>query len=245
MHSSDSATAAASAAAADSGGGPAAIAIAVTVAAIAVVVLAIAALVAVLRARGLLGGRSARLRKRFGPEYERAVEAHDGDAAAAEEDLAERLSRRAGRELREPGARERSGYARDWAQVQWEFVDDPVGAVRSAQALVGRVLDDLGYPPAGRGAGFDRRVDDLSVDHPAAAAAFRRSAPAGGPSAGTEDLRASLVAHRTLVEALIGPVPRGRAAAAGPGPQEAGPAADAAPGQSSAGGGSGNTGAAR
>src|SRR5690606_29808391 len=57
---------------------------------IAAVLVAVAAVVA-LRARGPRHGMS--LKRRFGPEYERAVARHDGDTQAAERELADRVER--------------------------------------------------------------------------------------------------------------------------------------------------------
>jgi len=178
---------------------------------IAAVVIVAAGVALVARSSLLPARRTARLRKRFGAEYERAVEAH-GDRAAAERDLSERLSRREGMTLRRLTDREREAHAGTWAAVQQEFVDDPVTAVRNARGLVEGIMADLGY--AGRTSsddgGFERSAADLSVDHPAAVAEFHRVRGAGRPATDpgdTEGLREELVAHRGLVEALLGGLP--------------------------------------
>jgi hypothetical protein len=61
------------------------------------------------------GGGGRNLRRRFGPEYDRAVAQHDGDATAAERDLADRVKRHGSlrRQPLEPAARER--YEARWA----------------------------------------------------------------------------------------------------------------------------------
>ncbi|MEU3016132.1 MULTISPECIES: hypothetical protein [unclassified Nocardiopsis] len=186
--------------------------IVVIVAAVAVVVggAAVIAWLAVLPAL-----RTRRLRDRFGPEYERAVEAH-GSTAGAEHDLADRLRQRRGRRLRTPSEEERSDYARAWARVQRGFVDDPVGAVRGARGLTDTIMRDLGYPDAPAApdgadhddASFERRARDLSVDHPEAVARYRAARAAGhlaeADRTATENLREALIAYRGLVEALLG-----------------------------------------
>lgn len=170
------------------------------------------------------GQSSARLKKRFGAEYERAVEAH-GDKAAAERDLTARLERRKGMTLRRLTDREREAHAGAWASVQQEFVDDPVNAVRSARRLVEGIMADLGYadsPSSNGGRGFEQRAQDLSVDHPAAVAEFHRvrgpERPEGADRSDTEGLREELVSYRGLVEALVGGLPEapGTAPAARP-----------------------------
>ncbi|MFD3686104.1 hypothetical protein ACFWTE_14935 [Nocardiopsis sp. NPDC058631] len=189
---------------------------------IAAVVIIAAGVALVARSSLLPAQRSARLKKRFGAEYERAVEAH-GDKAAAERDLSERLSRREGMTLRRLTDREREAHAGTWAAVQQDFVDDPVSAVRSARGLVEGIMSDLGY--AGRPSpdgGFEQSAADLSVDHPAAVAEFHRvrgaGRPAGADPGNTEGLREELVAYRGLVEALLGGLPEtpGTAPAARP-----------------------------
>ncbi|MFJ9556147.1 hypothetical protein ACIRPH_20190 [Nocardiopsis sp. NPDC101807] len=203
---------------------------------VVIIVIAAVAVIAVgvaLAARSsiLPAQRTARLKKRFGAEYYRAVEAHGG-RAAAERELSERLDRRKGMRLRRLTDREREAHAGTWAAVQQEFVDDPVSAVRSARGLVEGIMSDVGYadraPAEDRG--FEQRAGDLSVDHPAAVAEFHRVRgavrPAGADRVGTEGLREELVAYRGLVEALLGGLPEspGTTPTAAPGRTVTGPA---------------------
>lgn len=162
--------------------------------------------------------RTHRLRRRFGPEYDRALEAHS-DKAEAERDLAERLRQRGDTNPREPTPEERTAHASAWASVQREFVDDPVGSVRSARSLTDSIMRDLGYPdgPLAEGgvhddASFERRAKDLSVDHPEAVARYRDTWAAGhlaeADQTATENLREALIAYRGLVDALLGGLPQ-------------------------------------
>lgn len=162
--------------------------------------------------------RTNRLRRRFGPEYDRALEAH-GDKAGAERDLAERIRQRGDTDLCELTPEERTAHAGAWASVQREFVDDPVGSVRGARSLTDSIMRGLGYPdgPVAEDgvhddASFERRAKDLSVDHPEAVARYRATWAAGhlaeADQTATENLREALLAYRGLVDALLGGLPQ-------------------------------------
>jgi hypothetical protein len=166
-----------------------------------VVVLAIVALVLLLTV-GLRDYRSRRLRVRFGPEYERAVE-ETGDRHAAERLLHEREERRQELRIRDldPEARER--YTAEWRGVQSRFVDDPVDAVGAADDLVTRVMRDRGYPTDS----FEQQVADVSVDHAGAAASYRRARAvltSARDQVATDDLRQAMVRYRELFVELVG-----------------------------------------
>ena len=94
--------------------------------------------------------RSAALRRRFGPEYDRALGEADGDRRAAETRLRDRLRQRAAVDVRdvEPAARER--YEARWRALQTGFVDDPAGAVAEA-ATHGRAARGRAGLRPGRG----------------------------------------------------------------------------------------------
>lgn len=162
--------------------------------------------------------RTRQLSGRFGPEYDRALEAH-GDKADAERDLTDRLRQRKDTDLRELSGQERAAHAGAWAAVQGEFVDDPVRSVRGARSLTDAIMRDLGYPDGPRAedgvhddAGFERRAKDLSVDHPEAVARYRATWAAGhlaeADQTATENLREALLAYRGLVDALLGGLPQ-------------------------------------
>jgi hypothetical protein len=168
---------------------------------IAIAVLA-AALLAVVAWMYSQRQRRARLRTRFGPEYDRAVqEAGAPDKADA---LLEDRVRRVEKFKIHPLSREQGqAFANEWRRVQAMFVDDPDGAVASADRLVTEVMAARGYPIED----FDTRAADLSVDHPrvvenyrsARALALRRSRG----EAGTEELRQAVVNYRALFDDLL------------------------------------------
>ena len=146
--------------------------------------------------------RSARLRERYGPEYDRAMSRAD-TPAEAEAELEAREVRRAKLDIRplEPDERER--FVLEWKDVQAKFVDDPTGTVGAADRLVSEVMLARGYPMDD----FERRAADVSVDHPRVVENYRaahgvyRATEEG--NAGTEDLRKAFVHYRALFEELL------------------------------------------
>ena len=162
---------------------------------IAVVVLAIAAA----RRR-----RSATLRERFGPEYDRAVQAHE-DRRAAEADLRSRERERSQFEIKALPEGTRQTFVNEWHEVQERFVDQPSQTVATADNLVTRVMATRGYPMTD----FEAQAGLLSVDHPvvvenyrSAHAVYERSQ---AQQVSTEDLREALLRYRSLFEELLRP----------------------------------------
>ena len=99
----------------------------------AVIVIAIVAVVA-LTALGIAADRPRRrrrLRERFGPEYDRTLNASP-TAREAEADLKRRATERDRLTLRALSPVERDRYEQDWRQVQAEFVDVPGTSLRAA-----------------------------------------------------------------------------------------------------------------
>jgi uncharacterized protein YneF (UPF0154 family) len=146
--------------------------------------------------------QSSRLQDRFGPEYERTVR-EAGHRRSAEKVLHEREKRRSDFELRPLSESAMTGYRNEWAEIQQEFVDDPATAVRSADVMVVRMMRDRGYPVDD----FERRVDDISVDHPEIAQHYREAhavaVKQADGTADTEQLRQAVTSYRRLVDALL------------------------------------------
>ena len=170
-----------------------------------VIVLAVALVVAIGVAAWLyMRQRSSQsLQDRFGPEYDRALSAH-GDATEAERELKHRAERVEQLHIRPLGHDERERYASKWRATQAQFVDDPVGATREADTLVGDVMAARGYPVGD----FEQRAADVSVNHPRVVQHYRAAhgialRNAGG-HADTEELRQALVHYRALFEDLLG-----------------------------------------
>jgi hypothetical protein len=171
---------------------------------LAALVLVVSALVSRRQARL----RSDELRRRFGPEYERALR-ETGSPARAERELAARARRVERLRFQDLSEADRSRFASAWNRIQGQFVDDPVRAVASANELIKEVMVARGYPSDG----FDQRVADLSVGHPdvvqhyRAARALSESSRKGPVN--TEDLRQAVVHYRVMFADLLeerGPV---------------------------------------
>jgi hypothetical protein len=145
---------------------------------------------------------TARLRQRFGPEYEQSVR-EQGSERKAEAQLADRQKRVATLEIRDLDPAERERFSGQWHALQSRFVDDPKGAVTEADALVSSLMQTRGYPVAD----FDQRAADISVDHPRVVANYRSAHEialrlAKG-EANTEDLRTATIHYRSLFEELV------------------------------------------
>ncbi|WP_344570134.1 hypothetical protein [Streptomyces axinellae] len=170
-----------------------------------VVILAVAVGLALRLRQGQgVGGQG--LKRRFGPEYDRAVARHNGDTKAAERELNDRLRRYGS--LREqplaPGAQER--YAERWTAVQEHFVESPHAALNEADVLLTQLSTDRGYPP---NLAFEERVEALSVHHAHHVHGYLRVHEAlRGEN--TEEMRSAFLAARGLFEALTSPHHGGR-----------------------------------
>jgi hypothetical protein len=146
--------------------------------------------------------RTRTLQGTFGQEYDRAVE-RAGDRGTAERELRERQKRHDELDLRPLSSQSRDRYVRQWESAQTRFVDDPKGAVAEADALVQQVMQERGYPTKD----FDRRVADISVDHPDLVEKYRTADGIARASerneASTEDLRHSVRHYRALFAELL------------------------------------------
>ncbi|MFI9610545.1 hypothetical protein ACIHCM_02350 [Streptomyces sp. NPDC052023] len=187
------------------------IALIVIVAAVALIAAALT-----LRGRGAGGGRD--LRRRFGPEYDRAVARHDGDATAAERELAERVERHGKLRERplEPADRER--FEARWTAAQERFVDSPQDAVTEADRLLAELAGVRGFPDGGQ---YEEQLAALSVHHAHHVHGYRRvhriaRTPASGAQDGrtgavqdggaaTEEMREAMVEARALFDDLLRP----------------------------------------
>lgn len=159
-------------------------------------------LVIALAARKSRRERQQHLRARFGPEYDRALEAH-GSERQAERDLERRERRVQKLHINELDAAHRIQFATDWGHAQTRFVDDPSGAVLEADELIKKVMRARGYPLED----FEHRVEDLSVDHADVVQHYRAARALAEANregrANTEELRQALVHYRALFSELL------------------------------------------
>ncbi|MGV3554445.1 MAG: hypothetical protein ACO1OD_04250 [Croceibacterium sp.] len=148
---------------------------------------------------------SAVLREHFGEEYDRTVEARGG-VGKAERDLAEREERVKKLDIRPLAPQQRSEFIDEWREVKAVFVDSPVEAVHHADRLLTKIMTARGYPMGD----FDRRYEDLTVDHGEVARHYREGhdivvRDASG-EASTEDLRQAMIHFEALFDDLVNEV---------------------------------------
>ncbi len=170
--------------------------IALAVAAVLIIVFAVAMYT---RSRR---NHTAKLRDRFGPEYERAVSQH-GSERKAEAQLADRETRVERLKIRELDATERARYLAQWQIVQARFVDYPKGAVTEADELVCSLMQTRGYPVSD----FEQRAADISVDHPRVVENYRSAHSIamrlGSGEVSTEDMRTAMIHYHSLFDDLL------------------------------------------
>jgi hypothetical protein len=146
--------------------------------------------------------RTQKLRSKFGPEYDRAIDSH-GNRSHAESELERRAKRVAAFNIHPLTADECAQYADDWRREQSLFVDDPKAAVRHADNLVQDVMKRRGYPVGD----FEQNAADLSVDHPGLVENYRIAHDIAlrdqRGRASTEDLRRAMVSYHALFDDLL------------------------------------------
>jgi hypothetical protein len=142
--------------------------------------------------------RRSRMRRQFGPEYDRLAKEIGPRKADAE--LTARQRRVDALDIRPLPAERQAKYSGDWAVVQERFVDAPASAVSDADTLIWAVMRDRGYPADDRTAS----VEALSVYHARSLDGYRQSQDLRTDAATTEQLREALIRYRALFEDLTG-----------------------------------------
>jgi hypothetical protein len=172
----------------------------ITIVVIVLVVLIVAALIAFM-------ARRAALRRRFGPEYDRAVADNQGQRAA-ERELRSREREHAKLELRTLSEADRERFTEQWRAVQTQFVLDPAGAVVAGDNLVTQLMNARGYPTGD----YDNQLKYLSVEHARTLGHYRDAHEiflrGQQGQASTEELRQALVHYRELVADLLDEAPQ-------------------------------------
>jgi len=159
---------------------------------IAVIVVAAVAVVASAQLR------RARMRRQFGPEYDRL--AKEIGARKADAELTARQRRVEALDIHPVSAEQQARYSGDWAVIQERFVDTPAEAVTAAHTLIWTVMRDRGYPADDRNAS----IEALSVYHARSLEGYRQTQDLQTESATTEQLREALIRSRALFEDLAG-----------------------------------------
>lgn len=148
--------------------------------------------------------RTKRLRERFGPEYDRAVD-RIGDKRQAEDELEARMTHVQNLNIRSLTAEEVNRFSLEWQAIQAEFVDQPLASVQKANRLIREVMLARGYPVED----FEKRAADISVDYPDLVTNYRElheiATKGKTEKISTEEMRQAMVHGRELFENLVQP----------------------------------------
>jgi hypothetical protein len=160
--------------------------------------------------------RSAKLKQRFGSEYERAV-MDFGGRTRAEAELLKREQRVARLKIVSLTPADAARFSQAWSTLQGRFIDSPKGVVVEADQLVRELMEKRGYPMGD----FERRAADISVDYPGVVSNYRAAQviatrDASG-EADTEELRKAVIHYRTLFDELLEAKPAAPTVTAGRG----------------------------
>lgn len=177
-----------------------------------ILVAALVAMVALVFARPVRQSSPHGLMNRFGPEYDRAVARHGGDAKAAQWELSERLRRYGELSIRALTPESREQYAARWSGLQERFVESPAIAVREADRLLGALAAERGYPHESP----EQLLEALSVRHAQAVDGYRKlhteaERARAGQEVPTDRLREALLGAHPLFEDLVRAQPHDRA----------------------------------
>ena len=147
--------------------------------------------------------RSDRLHNKFGPEYDRTVQAM-GSEKKAQTELEERQKHVQALDIQPLSATQRERYLADWTAVQARFVDEPGQAITDADRLIMEVMQVRAYPISD----FDQRAADVSVSYPALVSNYRAAREIALKNeqhqATTEELRQAMIYYRSLFDELLG-----------------------------------------
>ena len=164
---------------------------------IGIIIAVIVVVAAVVVASGEL--RRARMRRQFGPEYDRLAQ-ELGSKKKADAELTARQRRVEALHIHELSAEQQASYSGDWTAVQERFVDTPAEAVSAAGTLIRNVMRDRGYPADDRNASMEA----LSVYHAGSLDGYRQVQGIRTETATTEELREAMIRYRALFEELTG-----------------------------------------
>jgi hypothetical protein len=169
---------------------------------IAVAVIVVAAVFFAL-GRGVISGGE-RLKRRFGPEYHRAVARQEGDVKAAERELRERVRRHGALRERPLPQGVRELYSAQWIEVQRRFVDSPQEALTETEALLARLAKERGYPDGQR---VEEQIAAISVHHGDQVHGYRSVHAAVHDQVDTEEMRRAMNEAQGLFDELTAEPP--------------------------------------
>ena len=141
---------------------------------------------------------SEELRRKFGPEYEKAV-ADSKSRKGAEANLRHREERVENLMLRDLTQAQRDHYAQWWTQVQSMFVERPAVALAEADRLTTDLMRDRGYPATDR----DSTLEDLSVRHANLVQRLRHANDLSRDERSVDHVREAMLDYRAVVAELL------------------------------------------
>lgn len=144
--------------------------------------------------------RTDALRDKFGDEYDRTVEER-GNRTRAEDALEEREKRVKELDIRPLTHEEHDRFSSEWHETKTLFVDSPAEAVLRADRTLANMMSTRGFPMGD----FDRRYEDLTVNHGPVARAYRDGHEIADKKgdATTEELRRALNHYEKLFDELV------------------------------------------
>ena len=146
--------------------------------------------------------RSKKLQNKFGPEYDRTVQAA-GTEKKAQAELNQRQKHVDTMNIRPLSLSERERYQAEWMAIQAKFVDQPGQATVEADHLIMEVMKVRAYPVSD----FEQRAADVSVNYPTLVSNYRAAREIAikneQHSANTEELRQALIYYRSLFDELL------------------------------------------
>jgi hypothetical protein len=166
---------------------------------VAIVVIAALVIIAGLWYMNSQKSHSEKLRRDFGPEYDRTLE-DAGSRKEAERELAERQKRVDALKLREIPEADQKRYAEEWRGIEARFIDDPAGTLADADRTARAVMVDIGYPMTDA----EQEAADLSVHHAGVVEHYRTAhIVMQNSAASTEDIRQAMVHYRSVMDELL------------------------------------------
>jgi hypothetical protein len=166
---------------------------------VAIVVIAALVIIAGLWYMNSQKSHSEKLRRDFGPEYDRTLE-DAGSRKEAERELSERQKRVEALKLREIPEADQKRYAEEWRGIEARFIDDPAGTLADADRTARAVMVDIGYPMTDA----EQEAADLSVHHAGVVEHYRTAhIVMQNSAASTEDIRQAMVHYRSVMDELL------------------------------------------
>jgi hypothetical protein len=172
------------------------------------IILIALAVISILIIGGFLGivferrQRTKRLRKKFGPEYERTLN-ELGDRRQAEHELSARIEHVDALDIRPLSEDEIEIFTSRWQATKAEFVDEPLPALQKAERLISEVMLAKGYPLEE----FEQQAADISVDYPDLVTDYRElhliAVKDAEDEVSTEEMRRAMIHGHALFDKLI------------------------------------------